>query len=69
MKYCYQVESGEVVESVGEVRPANFLIDLDRDPKGYPLVPPEGGNLINMKRIIRSFITLHYRKYHFSILF
>jgi len=61
MKYCYQVESGEIVESVTENRPTISLIDLDRDPKGYPLVPQEEGNLINMKRIIRSFVTAHYR--------
>jgi hypothetical protein len=61
MKYCYQVESGEIVESVTENRPTISLIDLDRDPKGYPLVPQEEGNLINMKRIIRSFVTVHYR--------
>lgn len=61
MKYCYQVESGDVVESVGENRATTSLIDLDRDPKGYPLVPQEGGNLMNMKRIIRSFVTVHYR--------
>jgi hypothetical protein len=61
MKYCYQVESGEVVESVAEIQPVT-LMELDRDPKGYPLVPDEGGNLANMKRIIRSFVTAHYRK-------
>jgi hypothetical protein len=62
MKYCYQVESGEVVESVAENRSVASLMDLDRDPKGYPLVPKEEGNLLNMKRIIRSFVTAHYRK-------
>jgi hypothetical protein len=61
MKYCYQVESGEEVESVAENRSTISLIDLDRDPKGYPLVPQEGGSLINMKRIVRSFVTAHYR--------
>ena len=61
MKYCYQVESGEVIELVAENQPATSLIDLEWDPKGYPLVPQEGGNLINMKRIIRSFVTAHYR--------
>jgi ABC-type nitrate/sulfonate/bicarbonate transport system substrate-binding protein len=63
MKYCYQVESGEVVESVTESR-STTLINLDRDPKGYPLVPQEGGNLIKSKRIIRSFLTAHYRNYY-----
>ena len=61
MKYCYQVESGDVVASVTENRSTASLVKLDRDPKGYPLVPKEGGNLINMKRIIRSFVTAHYR--------
>ena len=61
MKYCYQVESGEVIESAAENRATTLLIDLDQDLKGYPFVPQEGGNLINMKRIIRSFITVHYR--------
>lgn len=65
MKYCYQVESGVEVESVSENKSASVIIELDRDAKGYPLVPQEGGNLINMKRIIRSFITAHYRKVDF----
>lgn len=60
MKYCYQVESGVEVDLVTENRSIS-LIELDRDPKGYPLVPQEGGNLMNMKRIIRSFVTAHYR--------
>jgi hypothetical protein len=64
MKYCYQVESGEIVESVAQNRSTATLIDLDRDPKGYPLVPQEGGNLIMMRRIIQSFVTAHYRNYN-----
>jgi hypothetical protein len=67
MKYCYQVESGVEVESVSENKSASVIIELDRDAKGYPLVPQEGGNLINMKRIIRSFITAHYRKVDFIL--
>jgi hypothetical protein len=66
MKYCYEVESGEVesgeVESAASRNRTTTLIDLDRDPKGYPLVPQEGGNLANMRHIIRSFVTTHYRK-------
>lgn len=67
MRYCYQVEAGEVVESVAENRPAPSLIELDRDAKGFPLVQKgwETGTLINMKHIIRSFITIHYRKDEF----
>jgi hypothetical protein len=66
MRYCYRVESGDVesgeVESVTKNR-STTLIDLNRDPKGYPLVPQEVGNLANMKSILRSFITIHYRKF------
>ena len=67
MLYCELVEEGEEVQSVAQSRMSTTLIHLDRDPKGYPLVPQEGGNLINMKRIIRSFITIHYRKYQFFL--
>jgi hypothetical protein len=65
MAYCYQEESGgKEVESVAtQNRATNTLIDLVRDPKGYPLVPQENGNLVNMKGIVRSFITAHYRKF------
>lgn len=69
MKYCYQVESDDFVESVVENRSVSSLIPLDRDPKGYPLVPKDGGNLENMKRIIRSFITAHYRKDNLLFIF
>lgn len=64
MRYCHQVETGEVVESVTENRSAPSLIELDRDAKGFPLVQKgwESGTLINMKNIIRSFVTSHYRK-------
>ena len=68
MKYCYQMESGDLVESVGENRQIKTLITLDRDAKGYPLVPlpKEDDTLAHMKRVIRSFITAHYRKFHRS---
>ena len=69
MKYCYQAESGEVVESVTDSRSATSLIDLKRDPKGYPLVPQDVGGLGNMKKIIRSFITSHYRNDNLCFLF
>jgi hypothetical protein len=67
MRYCHQVETGEVDQSVTENRSAPSLIDLDRDPKGFPLVQKgwESGTLINMKNIIRSFITTHYRNDNF----
>ena len=61
MKYCYRVESGDVDTTVTGNRSTAPLVELDRDPKGYPLVPKEVGNLINMKSIIRSFVTAHYR--------
>jgi hypothetical protein len=64
MRYCYEVESGADVGSHAENRSAISLMDLDRDPKGYPLVPEERGNLANMKRIIRSFVTAHYRNHN-----
>jgi len=61
MKYCAEVESGEVAPSFAENRSTVFLVELNRDTKGYPMVPEDVGNLINMKRIIRSFVTAHYR--------
>jgi hypothetical protein len=64
MRYCNRVESGEEVDSVAQSRATTILIQLDQDVKGFPLVPPpqDGDTLIHMKRIIRSFITTHYRK-------
>src|SRR5882762_1659131 len=61
MKYCAEVESGEVAPSFAENWSTVFLVELNRDTKGYPMVPEDVGNLINMKRIIRSFVTAHYR--------
>lgn len=65
MLYCYKVESGssEVESVAAQNRQSTSLIILDRDPKGYPLVPQENGNLTNMKHIVRSFITAHYRRF------
>jgi len=64
MKYCYRIESGEEVDAVAPNRPANTLVELDRDVKGYPLLPParEGDGLAYMKKLIRSFVTAHYRE-------
>ena len=64
MKYCYRVESGEEVDSVAPNRATTILMELDRDLKGFPLVPPalEGDSLAYMKRVIRSFVTVHYRE-------
>ena len=64
MKYCYRVESGEEVDMVAQNRPTHTLWELDRDVKGYPMLPParEGDALAYMKKLIRSFITAHYRE-------
>ena len=63
MKYCYRVESGEV-DMVAQNRLTHTLWGLDRDVKGYPMLPParEGDALPYMKKLIRSFITAHYRE-------
>ncbi|KAF8810596.1 hypothetical protein BYT27DRAFT_7240674 [Phlegmacium glaucopus] len=63
MRYCYHVELGEEVDLVAQSRATTILIPLNRDVKGFPLVPPpqEGDTLVYMKQIIRSFITMHYR--------
>jgi hypothetical protein len=63
MKYCYRMESAEEVESATESQ-STLLIELDRDEKGFPLLPPaqEGDDLNHMKRLIRSFLAAHYRK-------
>ena len=52
------MESGEVVteKSVAKNRSSTALINLDRDPKGYPLVPQEAGNLANMKAIVTNLL-------------
>jgi len=64
MKYCYRVESGEEVDMVAQNHPAHTLWDLDRDVKGYPMLPParEGDALPYMKKLVRSFITVHYHE-------
>jgi len=64
MKYCYRVESGEEVDSVAQNRPTTALMELDRDVKGFPLVPParKEESLTYMKQVIRSFVTAHYRE-------
>ncbi|KAF8162562.1 hypothetical protein B0H34DRAFT_794366 [Crassisporium funariophilum] len=62
MQYCYQVESGEEAPA-GQARSAYRLMDLDRDLKGFPMLPPVGEkeSLTDMKAMIRSFVTAHYR--------
>ncbi|KAF8816369.1 hypothetical protein BYT27DRAFT_7208515 [Phlegmacium glaucopus] len=63
MAYCYEVESGEQVESVAQSRATTALIELERDVKGFPLLPNScvGDTLAFIKKLIRSFITAHYR--------
>lgn len=63
MQYCYQVESGEEAPA-GQVRSAYALMELDRDVKGFPMLPPVGAkeSLQDMKAMIRSFVTAHYRE-------
>ncbi|KAF8797525.1 hypothetical protein BYT27DRAFT_7265673 [Phlegmacium glaucopus] len=62
MRYCYHVESSEEVDLVAQSWATTILIWLNRDVKGFPLVPPpqEGDTLVYVKQIIRSFITTHY---------
>lgn len=61
MKYCYQVETGEEVNSVTMNWSSTTLIVLDTDPKGYPLLPPpnEDENLVNKHEA-------HYPKLFYS---
>lgn len=64
MQYCYRVESGEEAPA-GQARSAYRLMDLDRDVKGFPMLPPVGEkeSLTDKKAMIRSFVTAHYREF------
>ena len=71
MAYCYQVESGEEAPAV-QARSAYSLMDLDRDAKGFPILLPVGEkeSLNDIKAMIRSFVTAHYReltKFYFCV--
>jgi hypothetical protein len=63
MQYCYRVESGEEVP-VAQNKSIHSLIELDRDDKGFPMLPPTKKNesLAYMKQMVRSFVTAHYRE-------
>ncbi|KAF8800968.1 hypothetical protein BYT27DRAFT_7262523 [Phlegmacium glaucopus] len=63
MTYCYEVESGEQVELGTQSRTTTTLMELERDVKGFPLLPDTsvGDTLAFMKKMIQSFITAHYR--------
>jgi len=71
MKYCYEMESGERVDSAAQKRAVNSLLELARDVKGFPLLPSVEGDegLPFMKQMIRSFVTAHYREYSNSTFF
>jgi len=63
MKYCYRVESGAEAPAA-QNRSTYSLMELDRDVKGFPILPPveEKESLPYMKRMVRSFVTAHYRE-------
>jgi hypothetical protein len=63
MQYCYRVKSGEEAP-VAHNRSINSLMELDRDDKGFPMLPPvkENESLGYMKQMVRSFVTAHYRE-------
>ena len=63
MLYCYQVESGEAAPAA-QNRSTYSLMELDRDVKGFPMLPPvkEKEDLPYMKAMVRSFLTAHYRE-------
>jgi len=62
MQYVLDVEAGDIVEDISKVRTPSLLIELDRDAKGYPILPQEstGETLPLMKKLVRSFVTMHY---------
>jgi len=64
MKYCYRVEYREEVDMVAQNCLTHTLWDLDRNVKGYLMLPPawDGDALPYMKKLVQSFITAHYRK-------
>lgn len=63
MMYCYRVESGAEAPAT-ENRSTYSLMELDRDVKGFPILPPVEAkeSLPYMKRMVRSFVTAHYRE-------
>jgi broad specificity phosphatase PhoE len=63
MQYCYWVELGEEAPTV-QNRTTYSLMDLDRDEKGFPMLPPVGEKetLQDLKAMVRSFVTAHYRE-------
>jgi hypothetical protein len=63
MLYCYRVESGEEAPAA-QNKTVNSLMELDRDVKGFPMLPPveENESLPYLKQMVRSFVTAHYRE-------
>jgi len=70
MRYVEELESGTIVEEPKR-QSAKTLMELETDDTGYPLLPsavsdPTKDRLEYQKRLIRSFLTNHYRKWvHF----
>ena len=64
MRYCYEVKSGEEVDTVAQKCQNHTLLDLDRDDKGYPMLShyQADDTLPHMKKLIWSFITAHYHE-------
>jgi hypothetical protein len=62
MQYVQEVETGQAMEDFAKIRKRTSHIELDRDPKGFPLLPPatDADSLPNMKNLVWSFLTLHY---------
>jgi hypothetical protein len=62
MQYILDIETGGLVEDVAKIRSPSTLVELDRDIKGFPVLPPalSTESLPAMRKLIRSFLTLHY---------
>ena len=62
MQYVLDIEAGNIVEDISKVCTRSLLIELEREVKGFPILPPEstGETLPQMKKLVRSFVTMHY---------
>ena len=66
MHYVEELQNGTIVEEPKR-QSAKILIELEMDDAGYPVLPAAGSDptkdrLEYQKRLIRSFLTHHYRK-------
>jgi len=66
MRYVEELQNGTIVEEPKR-QSAKTLIELEMDGAGYPVLPAAGSDptkdrLEYQKRLIRSFLTHHYRK-------